>query len=697
MRARSTWLCFLALALFAAPAGLGCGGGVGVTEPDAPPAPDVDAEDADAGEADAPAPILRLDFVDPDHGPFTGGTEVVMRGRGFADGMTVTFGGRAVEPLDVQIVDDRRAVVKTPPGDPGPADVAVAAGDLGASLPAAYTYEAILVEPPSGSVAGGTFVRIRGFGTQFQPGDTVSFEAGALLGTTVVGAQEITGFTPPGVPGAVDVTVNGALGVVRAADAYTYANTTSTEGGLGGGPIAGTVNVTVLDAYTDDGVDGAFVTVDDPFTSPFTGTTDAFGQITFSAPGLVGPITVTAGKATYANASFVVFDARDVTIYIEPKPDPMPGPFPPGRQAGFVQGYIMFGSTTGIGSPNWDLVPAPRTPTEIKRAYVFTSLRSPFSGTIDPGPGGAVDYVGDGRTAWEFGINAWPTALAVVAVAGLYDPAVDPDGDGPLPPGVFEGFAMGAARGVLVGPGENVRDVAIVIDTPLDTAIPIELASPPPLGTPGWWGPTEYSARAYIDLGGEGVIALPDSYMVFPAGVTDVLLPGMAPLAGSIADGSYLLAVGAYSIGETNPFSVRVLRGVTRLAEAVVVDDFLGVPRPFDPPPTGGPGSWPRRLAFYPEAGPTGAATFHEHILATADGTPIWNLFTRGDQVDVPLPDLAVAAGLDPLPTEPIVWTIYSITVPGLSFDQWTYRYTNPNFWSAYAADAYLVTLAPNP
>ena len=63
----------------------------------------------------------------------------------------------------------------------------------------------------------------------------------------------------------------------------------------------------------------------------------------------------------------------------------------------------------------------------------------------------------------------------------------------------------------------------------------------------------------------------------------------------------------------------------------------------------------------------------------------------------MPLWDLETAAGLTPLPTDPMIWLIYEVTIPGLDFDHWTYRHLNANFWSAYAADVQVVTIPPYP
>lgn len=652
--------------------------------------------------------LVRIDYLQPDHGPYQGGTKLTLRGRGFEDGMTIKIQGRAVDPVDLMLIDDRRAVIYTPPGNPGPADVEVDSMGETAVQTAGYTYDQIYVDPPSGAVAGGTFVTVKGLGTHFAAGDTVMIGGAPLESPTVINIEAISGFTPPGIAGTVAVTVNSAAdGPITAQDAYTYLATVDPfAGGMGGGPIMGSLNVTVMDAYTQDGVPGAFVTVGDPSVAPaMTGYSDMFGGITFSAPMFTGPVTVTAGHDGYERAAMVVFDASNVTIFMLPvmPPGAPPGGFPPGRANGIVSGAILFGGPTGLGTPTWDLVPAPRTPTEVKRAYVYTTLRDPFTGNPTPGPQGVIDWTNDGRTSWDYTITARPAALAVFAVAGLYDSAIDPDGAGPLPAGVFEGFAMGAARGVLVGPGEVVPNIDVTVDIPLDTSLAVQLVNPPPLGTPGWPGPNHYEAQAFIDLGGEGVINLPNSKVAYTPGSVSASLSALAPIQSSISDSSYTVFAGAYSSGGGNPYSVRVVRGVADLNAPVVVDDFLGVPRPVDPMAALPPGSsmpipaTSMHLQWIAE-GPTGGVpSFTQHRLQLqADGTPLWRILARGDQFDVPLYDLTLG-GVPATPSpDPIMWTLYAIHEPGKSFDTFTYRDLNANYWDAYAVDAFSIAL-PSP
>ncbi len=644
-------------------------------------------------------PDLNIQFVDPDNGPYTGGTEVTVRGNGFTEDATVLFGGREVEPLDFTFVDSRRILVLTPPGTPGLADVEVRVGDESAALADGFEYEAISVDPDTGSVAGGTYVTLQGFGTHFDDTTTVTFDGAPMTGIEVMNQQRLSGFAPPGVAGSANVRAQTGAEVHLARNAYTYVATADPfAGGMGGGPINGTLNVVVLDSTTSNGVDGAYVVVGDPQTSPLQGTADDLGQITFSTPGLVGPVTVTAAALGYETTVFAGFDAQDITIFLNRPPDPQPGPYPPGRQNGHIYGHVLFGETLGIGSPHWDLVPEPRTPTEVKRLYVTTTASSVLSRAYPPG--GWIEYEGfdPDKTAWAFDTVARPAAQAVVAIAGLYDPARDPSGMGVTG---FEPFAMGVTRGILVGPGEDVMDVDVVVNIPLDTALLVDLDNPPALNTPGWNGPIQYSIRPFVDFGGEGVIAMnknglnpppvpepaPNIYY-FEDDSRSILLPSMSPFAAAVADASYSFIIGAYSAYGSNPFSVRIARGIDDVSLPITVGDFLAMPRPVDPRPNQTATSMAVRLELEPPS--TGEATFNLHMFTSATGDSLLRIFSRGDMLENEIPDLT-GAGLPAFPSGPdqsVGWTFYRITIPGTTFDQFTYRHLSAYYWSAYAADS---------
>lgn len=680
---------------------MSCGG----STPEAPP-DSIPPAGADAGEsqsdaapvADAPPSAgLQLQFVDPDHGSFAGGTEVLVRGFDFNDQTQVFFGGRLVEPLNFEFVDSRRILVRTPPGEPGLAEVRVERSGEVASLDDSYRYEPIEVDPPSGSVAGGTFVTITGLGTDFASGTVVTFDGLPLVDVQIIGDQALTGFTPPGTAGTANIEVITQTGAYEAERAYTYQATGDPFfGGMSGGPISGSVNVVVIDDASNNGIPGAFVAIGDPSSSPFVGTTDLLGQITFSAADLTGPVTVTAAAYGFERAMFVEFDAQNISIFLRRPPEPASGPVPPAPQTGHIYGHVLFGDATSLGSPYWDLVPEPRTPTERKRLYVTTTARNMFGTPYAPTR--FIDYEYDPDViAWEFDVWARPSATALVAIAGLYDPERDPSGTGSTG---FEPFAMGVNRGVLVGPGENVIGADVVVNVPLDSALQVHLDGPPALNTPGYDGPQYYKIRPFVDLGGEGMILMNKNGMLTPPAPEDrpnhyrfepgsdsILLSGMTPLVGPISDSAYGFIVGAYTETDTNPYSSRVVRGFSGMSSPLTVGDFIGNPRQLDPAP-GGMGSRVG-LSYELEAPSTGESTFNLHLLTDEDGGQVARIITRGDVRDVDIPDLT-GYGLPPFPTDvDISWTLWSVrTAGGTTFDEFNYRQLSALYWEAYAVDA---------
>jgi hypothetical protein len=675
---RCLWVVLLALVACGAP-----------LTPAGDPPPDARSA-SDGPHPDAETGGFTVQYADPDHGPFGGGTQITVRGFGFAEGDWLSVGGRLAP--EVTIIDSRRILAVTPPGEPGLADlevrhengeVAVAAG--------AFRFDALDIQPPSGSTAGGTFVTITGYGTDFAAGTIATLDGLPLTSITILDAERLTGYTPPGTVGDAELRVTTATSVHDVERAYRYSTTGDPfAGGMSGGPIDGSLDVVILDSWTRNGLPGAFVSVGDPATTAYRGTTDALGQITFSGPDLVGPVTVTATAAGFEVATFHCFDAEHLTIWLRsPLPPPQPGG-PPGvgPGTGTIHGHVVFGDVTGQGTPYWDLVPEPRTPTETKRIYVTTSSSSIFSSPRPPiAP---IDYAYDPDTvSWAFEVESRPGAYAVVAVAGLYDETTQD----------FEPFALGITRGVLVGPEETVENVDVVVSVPLDAAAHVQLEDAPPLGTPGQLGPSAYTLKAFVDLGSDGAIAfgrhgvpyeppqLPPGTYAFPPGADDLAIGAAPPRFGPIGNASYSM-IAVADTGGGSPLSGRIVRGMPALG-AVTIGDFLGTPHAVDPPRDGVASG--RRVVFAPD-GSDRTPTFHEHLLSTMDGTPVWRGITCGELRDVELPDLS-SAGFDWPPTgEQLVWTMWAVDIAGGgAYDAFTYRWLGATYWDAYADDAVYV------
>ena len=650
---------------------------------------------ADAGAPDANA-SFALQYTDPDHGPYTGGTITTIRGTGFDASDAVTVGGRVA--TDLKLLDPRHLQITTPPGDPGTQAIVVTRGDgTTASRADAFTYTQIAVAPPSGSVAGGTFVTITGLGTDFDASTAVTFDGVPATNVAVSGPTELTCTTPPGTPGDATVIVATTSNVYRADAGYSYYATGDPyAGGLSGGPIHGTLNVVVLDSYTDNGVPNAFVAIGDPATTPWKGYTDFLGQITFSDPSLHGPVNVITAPDGYEVGTFDCFDATNLTMFVDPQVPPMAqGPPGVGQNQGMIQGAIVFGDETGLGSPYWDLVPEPTSPTQVKRAYVTTAAGSLFGGP--PLATTPIDYHFDQtKLSWPFQITTTPGTLAVVAIAGIYDSAKDPDGTNPG--AAFTPYAMGVARNILVGPDQTLTGIDVVIDIPLDAAMHVDLVDPPPLGTDPS-GPTQLQIQATVDLGGEGAIEIgahglgpppggdwPGTFTL-PAGATGVTIQNAPSLEREIADGAYSFVASANTNGGS-PMSGRIVRRQKNVSQPVEIAGFVGIPRFADPPENGTASG--RRAVFAPEH-QTAAPTFHLHYLSDSQGTPMWRGVSCGAETDVEFPDLSSIGRVFPPTDTPLYWSVWSILATTNDFNQYTYRWNGSYYWTAYANQAGMV------
>lgn len=82
--------------------------------------------------------------VSPDRGPTAGGTQITVRGTGFAAGSTVRVGG--ADASEVTVVDGRTITATTPPGTAGSADVEVVRADA-ASVTASGAFTYIAPDP----------------------------------------------------------------------------------------------------------------------------------------------------------------------------------------------------------------------------------------------------------------------------------------------------------------------------------------------------------------------------------------------------------------------------------------------------------------------------------------------------------------------------------------------------------------------
>lgn len=642
---------------------------------------------------------LVLDRVVPGHGPFTGGNTVVLRGSGFDDLAQVTFGGRDVQPADHRLIDDRRLAVVVPAGEVGPVDVTITVAGETVALTNGYIYDSIFVEPDAGSVSGGTFVTITGSGTRFATGDTVTFGRGSCTDVDVVSETVITCRTPASPAGNVDVTVIDAEDASEtiAENAYNYYDSSDpTGGGLGGGPIEGTINITVINAGTGMPVPDAYAIVGEDMSTGHQGLTDVLGQVTFSGPDILPPATVHISKFCFERTSVVAFDARDVTVFLVPWMDPMcgegggPPPGGRGRNGSTIFGELVWHGPNEMGPNEWANVPEPRDGW-VRVAYVHTTSiqefaisRNPGYANPDPGAGGMVNRVLEtptGRLGYPYSIFARPAGLAVYALAGLEN----------LTDGRFIPYVMGVARNVLAGPGEAVMGVDVVMNIPLDHYLEVEITELPAESGTSPGNPDRFRLRADVDLGGEGVI------VPFVNGVDvdevrrrdasrAIRFVSQPALSGALADGRYRVETGWFTGDfDAPPYSIVAQTGITAVDSTLVMGGFLGIPQPTAP----GNGELLPADRVLRWTADGAEPDLHMIIMLDPTGNPAWRMFVPGNVNEAPIPDLSSIDGLDDIGSGFLAWAVFSISIPGFDFDELSYRHLNTRYWDAWSSETF--------
>jgi hypothetical protein len=658
-----------------------------------------------AGEPEPPEPptfpqtginatTLTLTGVQPASGPFAGGNQVVVRGSGFTDQALVFFGGSMVQPAATQLRDRNSLIVIVPAGRVGPADVTVQVGDQEVTEEDAYTYAPLLLEPVSGSVAGGTSVLVTVDGARFDASTEVRFDGAPCTELRVITPTQVRCKTPPGDVGDADVEASWPAQEDRPAllarDAFEYIDLTDTDrGGLSGGPVDGTLNVTVIDAMAGFAVPDAYVLVGSDLDGEHQGRTDARGQITFSGPDLVGPLEIHVVAKCMERASIVSFDAQNVTVHLLPLLDPscgQPGdPPPPGRgtAGALISGELIFPGSNEFAINAWDVVPPPRSD-EVRVSYVFTTRAQVRAPNPSPAVSGTTARVAEetsplGVRGYPYRIFARPAGLAVYALSGLERRDT----------GEFVPYVMGVARDVLTAPGDETVGVDIYMDIPLDREQQVELTGIPS-GTAR--GPDQFRVEAHVDLGGEGVIVReisgqPLDVITSFTGGAPYRFFAQPSLQGALADARYQVIAGWYTGDRDDRAPYTKLRrlGVPQAGEPVVLDDLLELPSVLAPE-DGARVPDDRVLRWQP---PAVAPDLYVIEIIGGDGLPAWTQVVSGELTASTIPDFSSVPELTDVPAGVIVWSVRAIRIEDFDFDAFKYNLLSERFWTHTSIDTF--------
>lgn len=674
----------------------GCGAGSGPSLLDEAAGDGGGTDPGNLGQQDAAAQRQDVDLGDPftvegltpSHGPWTGGTRVVLRGRGFPSKLRVWIGDVEVPQTEVLASEPTRASAVTPPGIPGATAVRVRDDSTGQEriLPGGFLYDAFDVEPQSGATSGGTRIALKGSGTAWPPGTTVSVGGKACRDVVLVNGERIECVTPASGPGSADVSVSLPDGtLVQARDAFTYADTQDGyRGGLSGAALAGNLKVLVLDSATGAPLPGAVVLVGDTAATALKGLSSASGATAFSDATLAAgsKVTVTVAAKCHQPVTYVDVPVDTVTVYLDATMDlACASGDPPstggrgGRFGAIIEGELVWpGVEFQRGA--WNNVPSPVRPTERMAAYVFLAAGSPTDGFQLPAEEEGVTPASPGRRGYAYSVIGPPGNLTLYAVAGIEDRSVTP--------AKFTPFAMGVVRGASAQPNARTTGVDIPMTSILDHRV--TLAPEPP--TPAVRGPDRLQARLAVSLG-QG------AYAVLPAGLQSRALPfqgtvpfvGVPALAGVLAPESFVVSAAAVTGAGGFPASVVSRLRTTNTSDPVPVKGFLEVPV-LDKP---GSGSWTGTEVQFQSRGAYNLAALY---VTSGNGLVTWTIYAPGSTDPAPTTRSFKVPDLSPLPDNmglvagPIQTLLYIARVESFDYGKLRSGQLNPGAWNAYATDS---------
>jgi hypothetical protein len=387
-------------------------------------------------------------------------------------------------------------------------------------------------------------------------------------------------------------------------------------GGLGSGAVDGELNVFVIDAATDEPIEGAEVRVGaSDSATPLIGITDADGLFVFVQQGLAGAQTITGSADNHAAATWFGANGAVVTMPLAPTGTP------PGPPTATVSGTI----------PNWEATLDPTDSVNLI-AVILYSLANGENNIVDQGGTGGnvcVHFPTFGLTGpCEWTLVTRTGSLAIYAIVYFADNS-----------GNFTGvrsYALKTGYGLAENDVVTGEDLPLIADSDLVTTQVAWGAMPT--------GLTDVQWIALLDLGDEGNAAMVD--LAALPGDDTLLVPD---LVGELASDSYRLVASA----QANPADMRqsvIAHRTTAPDGTVDLGAWQALPQ--DVAATTG------TYSFTAVAG----ATIHAvNFAANTDGTPVWNVLLLDGSTSFTLPALAP----DPWPSGDVDMKVNAFDLPG--------------------------------
>lgn len=658
-----------------------------ITDDDAGP-PDAKLLDGDmtdvAPDALDLAPHAVLG-IDPPHGPYAGGTLVMIRGNGFDSNARVWLGDVEVPRSSVTPVDPQRLQLVTPPGHAGAVDVTVQNGDMASTsgtLRGGFSYDAFYATPSSGPTSGGTIITVEGDGTHWDEDTRVELDHQPCERIQVLSPQKLQCTTPPADAGAKVLTVITGDDVREdALDGFIYGNSDNGfKGGLSGQPLDNELTVLVFNDYTGEAVSGASVLVGDDVASGQLAKTDRNGVVSFS--GKLGTKqNVTVAAKCRQPITFYDVAVDHVTVYLSPVLSPDCGHIgelpPEGGTPGVgsgISGEVVWAPDEELKRQGWSNVPEPVGPDEKEVAYVFQLADRPDTPFRLPSPSSAITRSSVGETGYKFYQSTAPGNFTMYALAGLEDDSKTPR--------VFTAYAMGILRGVAVKPGKTASEVFIQIDVPLDHALKLQLEPP----EPGPRGPDRIQASVAIRVEDQGFALLPNGISAHPLpGATDFSIVGVPPLVGTLAGAKYVLGAKAVSgPGNSEPLTVIGTFLANSTAKPLNLGGFVPIPVITKPAENT---KWDLSALELTQAKSGQSVDLTVTKIQAGGGLYEWTLVAPGPRDRLKLPNLAELTPDAALPVGSMRITTVQAHIDDFDYGSLRYRQLSARGWNAYAAD----------
>lgn len=562
-------------------------------------------------------PEIRVDQIHPNQGDRLGGTVVTVEGRGFEPGMSVLLG--PLPGVNTEVLDEQHIRFESPPGSPGVVDVTVVGPLNRGRLKGGYLYtvpspELYAIKPVYGARAGGTFVEVLGSG--FTPGTELFVGPGSCSDTKVRSYSLVEAKTPANPVGTYRVLASTNSGPAALENAYTYFDPWSDYGGTWGARVDGAVNVSVIDAYTWEGIEGATAILGSDESTEYQGLTNAMGQVVLSGRGLSGPVDLHVSKPAHDAVSIVHFDAENATVYLIPR-NPTPG------TGGETPETPDPGSLTGLvgGSAKYIIVPPGscrnKIPGEDGLCMPCVTSDDCIAGTEcvtigddgrfctsqcvlgadDQCPSGyacapsgdAGDFClperGERRIQCQVSRTSIYDTIYSLSVVQTLDSSQTYDLESRLgdvavvclggwvdvDTGEFNPTTMGVKRHIAVTPGDRLENLDIQLNIPLSRELRLRLDDPPEFDA--YQG--TYEVSVFLDFGSDGYFKLPGGVSTYQ--LRDVIIDSLPQeLAGDIYDARYIFYAGAYTNSlSLAPYSIVMYSDVADL-DGVAVAQLQG-------------------------------------------------------------------------------------------------------------------------